>query len=410
MSMQARMNNPAMVLPDAMKALARLYKATHRPGSRRARSSWSTCGPARSTGAASASTCTPATPEKAGETDERLFAVAAWREAPYFTDAERAALALAEAVTRLADRADPVPDDVWDEAAAPLRREGAGRAGALASPPSTSGTGSTPPPGSPPRRTGAERATDPGVRRAPPHARVAAYGKRRSDGVHQPEALEQHRGVVVDGEARVTQLRAHLRAVPERLVPGPPLRHRLVPLALVEGVRQVDVAEPDHAVPRSPRSPRPAGPPSRPPPSAHPPRASARPSARSRARGWTSRSSHRTGSRPPTGPAVAPGTRTPQGKDHQVPRPKGTRQRCSGRSGFRRRRRHPPMPGPGSGLMDPCSPAERRSSRRSSPRHCRDCPDARLALLFCTAHTRYFESTGVVIGRAGATGCCAAWS
>lgn len=52
--------------------------------------------------------------KKAGETDERLFAVAAWREAPYFTDAERAALALAESVTRLSDRPDPVPDEVWE--------------------------------------------------------------------------------------------------------------------------------------------------------------------------------------------------------------------------------------------------------------------------------------------------------
>jgi alkylhydroperoxidase family enzyme len=43
--------------------------------------------------------------------------VAAWREAPWFTDAERAALALAEAITRLADRPDAVPDPVWDEAA-----------------------------------------------------------------------------------------------------------------------------------------------------------------------------------------------------------------------------------------------------------------------------------------------------
>jgi alkylhydroperoxidase family enzyme len=55
--------------------------------------------------------------KKAGETDERLFSVAAWREAPYFTDAERAALALTEAATRLSDRADPVPDEIWDEAA-----------------------------------------------------------------------------------------------------------------------------------------------------------------------------------------------------------------------------------------------------------------------------------------------------
>ena len=55
--------------------------------------------------------------KKAGESDERIFAVAAWREAPYFTDAERAALALTEAMTRLSDRADAVPDDVWDEVA-----------------------------------------------------------------------------------------------------------------------------------------------------------------------------------------------------------------------------------------------------------------------------------------------------
>lgn len=53
-----------------------------------------------------------------GETDERLFSVAAWREAPWYSDAERAALALTEAVTRLSDREDPVPDDVWDAAAA----------------------------------------------------------------------------------------------------------------------------------------------------------------------------------------------------------------------------------------------------------------------------------------------------
>jgi alkylhydroperoxidase family enzyme len=54
--------------------------------------------------------------KQAGEPDERIFAVAAWRETPYFSDAERAALALTEAVTRLSDRPDPVPDAVWEEA------------------------------------------------------------------------------------------------------------------------------------------------------------------------------------------------------------------------------------------------------------------------------------------------------
>jgi alkylhydroperoxidase family enzyme len=55
--------------------------------------------------------------KRAAESDERLFTVAAWRDAPYFTDAERAALALAEALTRLADRTDAVPDEIWNEAA-----------------------------------------------------------------------------------------------------------------------------------------------------------------------------------------------------------------------------------------------------------------------------------------------------
>jgi AhpD family alkylhydroperoxidase len=59
----------------------------------------------------------PRLAKKFGETDERLFAVAAWRDSPYFTDAERAAFALTEAVTRLSDRTDPVPDEIWNEAA-----------------------------------------------------------------------------------------------------------------------------------------------------------------------------------------------------------------------------------------------------------------------------------------------------
>jgi len=53
---------------------------------------------------------------KASETDERLATLAAWRESPYFSDAERAALALTEAGTRLADKADPVPAEVFAEA------------------------------------------------------------------------------------------------------------------------------------------------------------------------------------------------------------------------------------------------------------------------------------------------------
>ena len=55
--------------------------------------------------------------KKLGEKDTRIFTVSAWREAPYFTDAERAALELTEAGSRLSDRGDAVPDEIWKEAA-----------------------------------------------------------------------------------------------------------------------------------------------------------------------------------------------------------------------------------------------------------------------------------------------------
>jgi AhpD family alkylhydroperoxidase len=54
---------------------------------------------------------------KAGESEERVYGIGAWRELPYYSDAERAALALTEAVTRMADQSDPVPDAVYDAAA-----------------------------------------------------------------------------------------------------------------------------------------------------------------------------------------------------------------------------------------------------------------------------------------------------
>ena len=114
--MHARMSNPAMIFPDTMSAIGTLLKATRTGGVPPATlelvhlraSQINGCSFCVDSGARSA--------KKAGETDERLFAVAAWREAPYFTDAERAALALTEAATRLADQVDPVPDAIWDEA------------------------------------------------------------------------------------------------------------------------------------------------------------------------------------------------------------------------------------------------------------------------------------------------------
>jgi AhpD family alkylhydroperoxidase len=116
-TIQARMNHPAMILPGAMEALLALGKSERKGGV-----------PARTLDlihlrASQINGCSVCVDmhsrelRNAGETDERLFAVAAWRDTPYFTDAERAALALTEAVTRISDREDPVPDEIWQEVA-----------------------------------------------------------------------------------------------------------------------------------------------------------------------------------------------------------------------------------------------------------------------------------------------------
>ena len=115
--MTARMSNPAIILPDSMKGIQSIITAAHSAGVPRSTmelahlraSQVNGCSPCVYSGAISA--------KQAGESDERLFAVAAWRETDLFTDSERAALALAESMTRLADRPDPVPDEVWNEAA-----------------------------------------------------------------------------------------------------------------------------------------------------------------------------------------------------------------------------------------------------------------------------------------------------
>ncbi|WP_436889595.1 carboxymuconolactone decarboxylase family protein [Nocardiopsis dassonvillei] len=61
--------------------------------------------------------------KRAGDTEERLHNVAAWREAPFYTDAERSALALAEAATRLQDGAPGVTDEIWEEVNAHFTEE-----------------------------------------------------------------------------------------------------------------------------------------------------------------------------------------------------------------------------------------------------------------------------------------------
>jgi len=113
----ARLKHPAYVLPGVMDALQSLGGAVAKSGLSPRLVELISLRASQINGCSVCVDGHPRLARKLGETDERLFAVAAWRDSPYFTAAERAALALTEAVTRLDDRADPVPDEVWEDAA-----------------------------------------------------------------------------------------------------------------------------------------------------------------------------------------------------------------------------------------------------------------------------------------------------
>jgi len=115
--MQARMKNPAEIIPEAMQAIQALNQAIYQGGVPATTLALMHLRASQINGCSSCVQSGTTHARKSGETDDRLATVAAWRDAPYFTDAERAALALTEAVTRLADRPDPVPDQLWDEVA-----------------------------------------------------------------------------------------------------------------------------------------------------------------------------------------------------------------------------------------------------------------------------------------------------
>ncbi|HTT90567.1 MAG TPA: carboxymuconolactone decarboxylase family protein [Acidimicrobiales bacterium] len=106
-----------MILPDAMQPIQDLFKATRTGGVPPATLDLVRLRASQINGCSACVDSGWRGARKAGESDERLFAVAAWRDAPYVNDAERAAPALAEAATRLSDRSDPEPDEIWQEAA-----------------------------------------------------------------------------------------------------------------------------------------------------------------------------------------------------------------------------------------------------------------------------------------------------
>lgn len=116
-TLQSRMTHPVYLVPEALEALQGLGKAISRTGVPPRTIELVNLRASQINGCGVCVVQHPKIARKHGETDDRLFAVAGWRDAPFFDDAERAALALTEASTRLADTGEPVPDDVWEEAA-----------------------------------------------------------------------------------------------------------------------------------------------------------------------------------------------------------------------------------------------------------------------------------------------------
>ncbi|WP_242614365.1 carboxymuconolactone decarboxylase family protein [Actinomadura roseirufa] len=111
------MSNPAVAVPGALPALTGLGEAVQKAGLPPSTLNLVYLRASQINGSGWNVRKHAADLREAGESAERVDGVAAWREAPFYSGAERAALALAEAATRIGDRTDPVPDEVWHEAA-----------------------------------------------------------------------------------------------------------------------------------------------------------------------------------------------------------------------------------------------------------------------------------------------------
>ena len=116
--MQSRIDNPVIAVPGALAALQKLSAAaSHHGGVPESTLILVELRASQINGCGVCADMHSRELKALGEPDERVLTLATWRDTSYFTDAERAALALTEAATRLADSSDPVSDEVWEEAA-----------------------------------------------------------------------------------------------------------------------------------------------------------------------------------------------------------------------------------------------------------------------------------------------------
>jgi AhpD family alkylhydroperoxidase len=116
-ALKARMSHPVKVIPEAMQALMALGASTKKAGVSEQMLGLIDLRASQINGCSVCVDMHSRELKKAGESDERIWGVAAWRDNPAFTEEERAALALTEALTRISDQPDPVSDEIWEEAA-----------------------------------------------------------------------------------------------------------------------------------------------------------------------------------------------------------------------------------------------------------------------------------------------------
>ncbi len=113
----ARMTHPVQVLPGALDALLALGEVVAAGPVPPKTIELMNLRASQINGCGVCAVQHPVIARRLGETDERIWAVAAWRDAPFFDPAERAALALTEAATRMSDRPAAVSDEIWEEVA-----------------------------------------------------------------------------------------------------------------------------------------------------------------------------------------------------------------------------------------------------------------------------------------------------
>jgi AhpD family alkylhydroperoxidase len=116
---EPRMPNAANLIPDALQGIQKLLVGVQKGGLDQSLLDLTHMRASQINGCSSCieGAVNHAHKHGAGGLDDRLLMVPAWRHSSRFTEAERAALDLTEEMTRLADRSDPVPDEVWARAA-----------------------------------------------------------------------------------------------------------------------------------------------------------------------------------------------------------------------------------------------------------------------------------------------------